>query len=271
MAPKVSRPDRSTLKKISPDELRPPPTILPDGVSSMEYRMESGQVQIENIQFLVVMRPISDVAAWAFLDKVTLDTMYDKLFDAIPDPDLLQVACSATVDDQGFSYVTLNTCNMELFNAFRAGIRAYSDIPGFTLDTFSKSEFVEQKSATIYVPQRFARYGARRLFRTLVHVYPGLAARYEIYHTHIFKENIPGRPKRIGDYILVVGGEEFMDKLANYPEKFVFHHNSFWRFTIHGGLCRPANITDEEIERAAYSIEFSREISHTISPSTPTI
>ena len=238
----------------------------------MEYRLESGQVQIENIQFLVVMRPNDDVADWAFLDKTTLDKMFDKLLEDIPDhPDLLQVACSANVDDQGFSYVTLNTCNMELFNTFRAGIRAYSEIPGFTLDTFSKAEFAEKKSATIYVPQRFARYGARRLFWTLVHVYPGLAARYEIFHTHVFTENIPGRPKRIGDYILVVGGAEFLDKLANYPEKFVFHLNSFWRFTIRGGNRRPANITDEDIERAAYSLEFSREISHTISPSTPTI
>ena len=271
VAAKVSRPDRNTLKKISLEELRPPPTVLPDGVSSMVYRLEAGQVQIENIQFLVAMRPTSDISAWAFLDKATLDKVFDTVMDSIDHIDLLQVVSAPVVDDQGFSFITLNTFNMDIFNTFRAGVRNYSEIPGFTLDTFSKSEFIEKKTATIYVPQRFGRFGARRLFRTLVHVYPGLAARYEIFHRHEFKENIPGRPNHIGDSILVVGGPDFLEKLANYPEKFVFHLNSFWRFTIRGGNRRPTTVTQEDIDRAAFSLEFSREISHTISPSVPTI
>ena len=216
------------------------------------------------------MRPTDDIAAWTFLDETTLNTVFDSVTDFIDDPDVLQTALSCSVDDQGFSSITLCTRNMEIFNLFRAGIRDYMGIPNFTLDTFSRKEFVQKKSATIYVPRRFARFGPRRLFRTLVHVYPGLAARYELFHKHEFTENLPGKPNRIGDFILVVGGEAFLKKLALYPESYVFHINPYWRFTIRGTdrqLAIP--ISDEDIEHAAHSLEFSRELSHKISPTEP--
>ena len=161
---------------------------------------------------------------------------------------------------------------MEIFHLIRAGIRDYVGIPDFTLDTFSKRKFVQKKSATIYVPRRFARFGPRRLFRTLVHVYPGLAAKYEIFHKHEFTENLPGKPNRVGDFILVVGGEDFLRKLALYPERYVFHINPYWRFTIRGIDRAPHTpISDADIEHAARSLEFSRELSHSISPSVPTV
>ena len=137
---------------------------------------------------------------------------------------------------------------MQIFNDIRAGLRNYEGIPGFTLESFSKQEFVEKKSATIYVPQRFARFGPRRLFRSLVHLYPGLAAKYEIFHKQEFTENLPGRPNRIGDYILVVGGEAFLEKLSRYPERYVFHINAYWRFTIRGGVRNPISVSDDDLE-----------------------
>ena len=96
----------------------------------MEYRTDSEYVQIEQVQFLVLMRPHSDITAWSFLDLVSLNTMYDAVMEMIDDVDLLQVACSASVDDEGFSMITLSTINMEVFNLFRAGIRDYTGIPG---------------------------------------------------------------------------------------------------------------------------------------------
>ena len=212
------------------------------------------------------MRPKEDTAAWAFLDLRTLTKMYDSIFESIDDPEIFGVPMSATVDDQRFSSITLNTCNMEMFNLFREGIREYTGIPGFTIGTFSRQEFVEKKSATIYVPQRFARFSPRRLFRSLVHFYPGIAARYEIYHKQEFTENIPGRPKRIGDYILVVGGSAFLEKLSRYPEAFVFHINPYWRFTIRGGERNPVPISADDLDHAARSLDFSRKLSETISP-----
>ena len=127
-------------------------------------------------------RQTKDIAAWAFLNLQTLNTAYNAVLDTIDDPEMPTVALAATVDDQGFSTITLNTCNMAIFNEITAGLRNYEGITGFTLETFYKQEFIEKKSATIYVPQRFARFGPRRLFRSLVHLYPGLAAKYEIFH-----------------------------------------------------------------------------------------
>ena len=79
---------------------------------------------------------------------------------------------------------------------------------------------------------------------------------------------MPGKPNRIGDYILVVGGEPFLEKLARYPEKYVFHINSYWRFTIRGGTRNPMPISDDDLDHVARSMDFSRELSETISPTT---
>ena len=79
----------------------------------MEYRTDSSYVQLENIQFLVLMRPVDDIAAWTFLDETTLNTVFDTVSEFIDDPDVLQTALSCLVDDQGFSSITLSTRNME--------------------------------------------------------------------------------------------------------------------------------------------------------------
>ena len=88
----------------------------------MEYRAEGGHVQVENLQFLVLMRPTQDIAAWAFLDLSSMNTLFDHLIDTIDHPELSQVALSVNVDDQGFSMITLNTSNMEIFNQVRSSI-----------------------------------------------------------------------------------------------------------------------------------------------------
>ena len=48
--------------------------------------------------------------------------------------------------------------------------------------------------------------------------YPEIHSEYTILHRHVFDTNLPGRPKREGDAILVMGGAEFLDKLSHYPE-----------------------------------------------------
>ena len=89
---------------------------------------------------------------------------------------------------------------------------------------------------------------------------------YTILHRHTFETNLPGKPKREGDAILILGGEEFLDKLANYPEDFVFHINLHWRFTIRGGPRNPHNVSQDDLDHAAYSLNYSRELSQKISP-----
>ena len=90
--------------------------------------------------------------------------------------------------------------------------------------------------------------------------YPELKTGYTMLHRHIYTENMPGKPDRLGDSIVVVGGDDFMKKLEAIPEGFVFHMNSNWKFTIRGGK-RSGNMTKEELDMAAASAAISEEMS----------
>ena len=100
----------------------------------------------------------------------------------------------------------IRTITTEVFNQIRDGIRAYAELPGHLFDTFAKDDFIEKKTATIYVPKRFARFGHDMLFSALLNDYPGLHSEYTVLHRHVFSDDVPGRPKRKGDAILVCGG-----------------------------------------------------------------
>ena len=170
------------------------------------------------------------------------------------------------MDDQGFPMIMLSTYNMPVFNRFRAQIRGYQDSPNFLFDTYPKDEFIEKKTASIYVSHRFKCFGPTRMMEALLGAYPGLHAEYTLLHQHTFETNLPGRPDRAGDAILVLGGHHFLDKLSRYPEEFVFHISRRWRFTIKGGPRKPHDVTKYELERAAFDLRFSRELSTRISP-----
>ena len=49
---------------------------------------------------------------------------------------MFRMALRTSVDAKGFFFVTLNTCNMEIFNRFRKEFREYyADIPGYIPET----------------------------------------------------------------------------------------------------------------------------------------
>ena len=54
-------------------------------------------------------------------------------------------------------------------------------------------------------------------------------------YKHTFTEDLPGKHKRTGDSIIVIGGDEFMNKLSQYPEGQPFYVNDDWSPTIRGG------------------------------------
>ena len=72
--------------------------------------------------------------------------------------DITKVALGHTVDEQGFSLITLSTYNQTIFNQIRENIRNYRGIDGYVLETFSGEEFMEKKTITIYIPRRFDTY-----------------------------------------------------------------------------------------------------------------
>ena len=151
---------------------------------------------------------------------------------------------------------------------FREEIRSY-DAPNHKFDTFAKEEFIEKKTASIYVPRRFSCFGPQMTIESLMEDYPGLHSEFTILHRHVFEENIPGRPKRQGDSILIIGGPFFLERLSYYPEEFVFHINRQWKFTVRGGPRKPHTITQEELEIAAMDLRYSRNLSKKIAPVNP--
>ena len=52
---------------------------------------------------------------------------------------------------------------MEVFNRFCQQIRVYAENPEYTYDTFAKQEFIEKKTASIYVSRRFSRFSPQDL------------------------------------------------------------------------------------------------------------
>ena len=177
---------------------------------------------------------------------------------------------------------------MEIFNLIRENIRTYQGIEGHVLETFSREDFLEKTTLSIYVPHRYAgydnlipsqyhifcfafyhliyglqiyywtqllptRYGHRRLFRGLFHDYPGLIAKYRCRHG-ITLEATPARPNRAGDSILIISGD-ILKKFALLPENFIFHVNAHWKITIKGGDRTVDPLT--EVEDLARDAELS--------------
>ena len=155
---------------------------------------------------------------------------------------------------------------MSVFNRFREQIRRFTGNPDCIFDTYAKQDFIEKKTASIYVSHRFKAFGPARMMEALLGAYPGLHTEYMLLHRHVFETNLPGRPDRAGDSILVLGGPHFLEKLSRYPEEFVFHISRRWRFTIKGGPRKQHDVTKFELDRAAFDLKYSRELSKRISP-----
>ena len=220
----------------------------------------------QTIQFLLCARKRAEPDSWEFPGKQTLKKLFDHGVNTSGDPDVLNVALGSHVDDQGFPIITLSTVNMTLFNRFRQSIRTYNDDPGYIFDTYAKEEFMEKRTVSIYISRRFARFSPQIMLQALINDYPVLCSEYTILHRHIFDENIPGRPKREGDAILILGGPQFLEKMSYFPEEYVFHINAHWRFTIRGGPRKTHSVSSEDIERIARDRNYSREFAKSIIP-----
>ena len=255
---KAPRPDEKTLRRITPAELMPPPSHLPDGMESLHYVQTMSNVQQQNIHFLVLMRPSDNPRGeWIFPSKETLNEMFDKIIDDIDDDDVIKVALSCHVDPEGIATIALSTIDMPIFNQVRNGIAAYTGCTGYVFSTHNKQTFVEKNAATIYIPARHKRYLPKRFWRFFFKEYPALRSTYTVIDQITFTENDPNKPhvNRIGDTILVVGGEDFLAKLAEFDEDHIFTMNAYWRLTIKGGQRKSASGNFGQIENIAASVK----------------
>ena len=104
-------------------------------------------------------------------------------------------------------------------------------------ETSDKIKSLQQDDAlTIYVQRHNKGYLPKGMLRFLFDNYPDLISDYEILYMKRLDTNRPiGQRSRIGDYIVVIGGEDILSKIARYPEDHVFHLSKRWRITIKGG------------------------------------
>ena len=233
---KAPRPAETTLRRLTAAELMPPPSKTPDGYN-IQILQSNEMVQVQNIHFLVFMRNTTLNTPPSFPDDETLQQLFDEVVLSIvdDDPEVIRVALKAEVNESGIATIALSTIDMPIFNRIRAGIREYTGCPGFRFETQSKQTFVQKNTATIYVPLRQKRYIHKPLMKFLFSAYPDLKSDYTCLEQVRFVENTPEKPRRKGDTILILGGTDFLSKLAQYDENHVFHMNSYWKLTIKGG------------------------------------
>ena len=176
-----------------------------------------------------------DSREWFSPTDDQLQEMYDAVHENVHHDDSMLVGLNAFTDQNDICCVCLSTINMPVFNTFRQLIRDYVGLDGYIWETFSKMAFMKPNAATIYVAKRNRRYIHRRLFREIFRNSPRLLCDYIYMYKHTFNEDLPGKPKRKGDSIIVIGGEDFMDKLSRFPEGQSFYVNDDWSPMIRGG------------------------------------
>ena len=134
----------------------------------------------------------------------------------------------------------MSTVNFQLMSAARHAIRLYQGHPGYRLETYSKSQFVQKYGLTIYVTRENANLRPVRLLRSLFYKNPSL-------HTPTIKflckstfesdhpDKPPGRRSRIGDAIFLFDSPELAEKLKDYDEDYRFAISNSANVTIKGG------------------------------------
>ena len=235
-APKAARPQEKDLRRLTAEELCPAPMIMPSGACRLDMIRPAGMVKEQNIQLLTLLRSHDKPEApWTWPKDDILQTMFDDVVDLFEDNDIIVVALGARVDpDNGITTVTLSTINQGLFYSVIDAIQDYTGVKGHSFVVYSKFKYVNRNTATIYFPKRFKRFGHRCLMHMLFSRYPDLTSNYTLLLEQTFTEDLPGRKPRIGDQILVLGGE-FLEEIAKRKESETYEINTHWRITIRGG------------------------------------
>ena len=73
----------------------------------MEFHARGGFVTEETIQFLLCGRRRDNLDAWEFPGKEIMDKIFEYTIANSRHPELLNVAISSLIDDQGFPVITL--------------------------------------------------------------------------------------------------------------------------------------------------------------------
>ena len=236
------RPEESTLRRISLQELLPPATSAPVPLDLELDGEELAFVANQRIEFLVLMRKDGDSkSSWGFPCEAQLLKMYNHVRNAA-DHDLIMDVCLWCRVDQatGIASIMLSTIHLPLFKKIRHEIRIYSGFPGFRCETYSKITFMQKYGVTLYIPKEVAGMNDKRLFKTLFRKYRHLNVRFLILTRTTFTRDHPDKPphkrSRIGDTILLLDGPALYEVLKNEPEDRKYFLNDGFSVTLKGGI-----------------------------------
>jgi len=239
------RPEEDTLRRVTDDELLPPPSdqIIP---IDADLDLDADDFVREQRHELLVSQQITGnkQAPWGFPNKAMLQKIWDHIRSENDHAQIMDVALWSRVDKEGLASVMLSTVNYPLFK--------FSGNPGFRYETYSKRKWVTKYGISLYIPSENACYPLKRIFRSLMYKYPDLKCSFRVLTETIFTSDHPNKPadkrSRINDKILLLDGDELANKLKPYPEDFRFELSRGFNVTLRGGV--RGNDTGPTFERS---------------------
>ena len=249
------RPAEHTLRRLTREELAPPPSnkIIPLDLEE-DPDCPSEFVANQRIELLVMKQPIKNKAApWGFPDEKMLQSLFDAIRQKHDHAQIMDVALWCRVDKKTtIASMMLSTVNLPLFKLLRHAVRNYMEVPDFRFETYIKSEWVSKYGHSMYIPRDNANMNVKRILRTLFYKYPNMKCKLRVLTTSTFTDDppnkLPGQRSRIGDKIVLMDGDELSAKLKPYPEDFRFAISAGFSVTIRGGL--RGNETGPTFERS---------------------
>ena len=236
------RPDESTLRRISLQELLPPATSAPVPLDMELDGEELTFVAYQRIEFLVIMRKEGDTkSSWGFPCEAQLLKLYNHVRNAADHDQIMDVCLWCRVDGAtGIASIMLSTVHLPLFKHIRHEIRIFDGFPGFRCETYSKITFMQKYGVTLYIPKEVAGMNDKRLFKTLFRKYRYLNVRFLILTRTTFTKDHPDKPphkrSRIGDTILLLDGPALYEVLKSEPEDKKYFLNDGFSVTLRGGI-----------------------------------
>ena len=237
------RPAESSLPKLTHVDLLPPESSCPVPFELDEDPAAPAFVKEQRIEFLLLQRPVNDPEApWNLPPATVLQDVFDYVREECDHDQIMEVVMWSRVEKAtGITSIMMSTVNISLMNKVRHAIRLYKKYSGFSLETYSKSQFVRKYGISMYIPKENAKLSPVRLLRSLFYRNPVLhTSKIRFLCKSVFESDppfhAPGMRSRIGDAILLFDSPELAEKLRPFPEDHKFFLNHGFSVTLNGGI-----------------------------------
>ena len=209
-------------------------------------------VKEQRIELAVVCKPLDNSTdKWGFPPAQVLQEIFDHVRDR-DEVEILDVCLWSRVEKAtGIASIMLSTINLALFIETRHRIRTYTAYPGYKLETYQKSKFMDRYGLSMYVPRDNANLSPSRLLRALFYKNKQLyTTKIKLLTRTTFTSDPPNHNpdarSRVGDRILLFDSAELAEKLKPYPETHKFFLSKNFSITFKGGNRAGSDLFTEE-------------------------